>query len=104
MLPLLAALPLANCSDDAPETADALERINQHLRASLPQGEQQIQNLVYVSGSKTDEGYQVFVDYDLVSTMASVGLFNTISKAGDLQHVAGERFLFVKGAKGWEIQ
>jgi hypothetical protein len=104
LLPLLVTLGLVACSDDGPEKTEALDQINRQLLDTLPQGEQRVQNLVFVSGGAVDGGYEIFVDYDLVSTMPSVGLFSTVSKAGDRQHVGGERFLFVKGAKGWQIQ
>ena len=95
---------LAACSDNALEQDDALDQITRHIRDGQPQGESRLENLVLKSMNKTANGYDVFVDYDLVSTMPSVGLFNTLNHTGERQHVAGERFAFVRGANGWVIQ
>jgi hypothetical protein len=106
MLAVPFALPLlvAGCFDGEPDPAEAVDQIARHIRANLPQGESRLENLKFVSGKKSKDGYDVFVDYDLVTTMASVGLFNALNRPGDRQHVAGERYGFVSGAKGWTLQ
>ena len=95
---------LAGCSDDAPDQADALEQITQRIRQSFPNGERRVDNLSFVSGTLGGDGrYTAVVNYDLVTVMTSIDLFNTVNKPGESDHVVGERFVFGKTDKGWAV-
>jgi hypothetical protein len=102
---LAAMSALAACSKSAPEQADALDQIMQRLRQTITAGEQRIDNLAYKSGHDLGGGrYEMFVDYDVVTLVPTMGLFNTVNGRGSLQHVEGERYVFVSGTKGWVLE
>lgn len=98
------ALPLAACSDSGPDQADALDQITQHLRQGYPTGEKRIDKVTFVSGKLAPDGrYEMLVDYDLVTVMTSLDLFNTVNKPGTTDHIEGERFIFAKSDHGWML-
>ena len=101
----LATLALGGCWFSEPDRAEALALISDRIRAGFGPGEKMLANLIFRKGDELDDGrYEVFVDYELVSTMAEVGLFNTALRAGERQPVLAERYVFVRAGGDWVLQ
>jgi hypothetical protein len=99
------AAALVGCSPAGPEQAEALQQIAERIRGGFSVGEKQLANLTYKNGIEMDDGrFAVTVDYDLISTMPEVGLFNTQLRAGQASHVADERYIFVRSGGEWKLQ
>ena len=100
----LGLLALGSCSGSAPDQAEALDQIAKRLRQSFAQSER-LENLAWLRGVELEGGrYAVFVDYDMVSTMPEIGLFNTQIKTGERSHVVAERYVFVRSSTGWALE
>ena len=96
---------LSRCSSSEPEEAEALQQIAENIRSQFGVGEKQLANLTYKKGIAMDDGrYAITVDYDLISTMPEVGLFNTQTRAGQTNHVTDERYVFARVGSDWKLQ
>jgi uncharacterized membrane-anchored protein len=101
---LLLALAATRCSS-GPDRAEALAIIAQRIKTSFVPGEKAMSNLVYRKSEElTDGSYAVFVDYELVSTIPQIGMFNTAVKAGEREAILAERYIFVRTAGDWVLQ
>jgi hypothetical protein len=102
---LLLMIGLSRCSSDGPDQAEALAMISVRIKSNYGPGEKLLANLSFRRGEGRDDGsYAVFVDYDLVSTVAEVGLFNTATRAGERTPVLAERYIFVRSGGEWILQ
>ncbi len=101
---LLLALAATRCSG-GPDRIEALALIAQRIRTSFGPGEKTMSNLVYRKSEElTDGSYAVFVDYELISAIPQVGLFNTAVKAGEREAILAERYIFVRAEGDWVMQ
>lgn len=101
---LLLALASTRCSG-GPDQTEALAMIAQRIKTSFTPGEKAMSNLIYRSSEERPDGsYALFVDYELVSTIAQVGLFNTAIRAGERETVLAERYIFVRVGGDWVLQ
>jgi hypothetical protein len=79
--------------------------ISSRIKSSYGPGEKLLANLTFRKGAVREDGsYAMFVDYDLVSTVAEVGLFNTATRAGERTPVLAERYIFVRSGGEWVLQ
>jgi hypothetical protein len=98
-------LGLGGCWVSEPDRAEALAMISTRIRAGFGPGEKMLANLQFRKGDDLGDGrYEMFVDYELVSTMAEVGLFNTALRVGEHQPVLAERYVFVHDGGEWVLQ
>jgi len=96
---------VSGCSNSGPSKADAVEQIRQKLRQTIVVGQEQIDNLTYRDGKDLGDGrYVVMVDYDHVSLVPTIGLFNTVNGRGSRDHIERERYVFVQSGKGWVLE
>ena len=98
----LVSVGLTGCE---PDRAEAMAVISARIRSGFGPGEKLLSNLVFRKSEDLDGGrYAVFVDYELVSTMAEIGLFNTAMRVGERQPVSAERYIFVRNGGEWVLQ
>lgn len=101
----LVSVGLSGCWFNEPDRAEALAVISTRIRSGFGPGEKLLANLVFRKSEGFDGGrYAVFVDYELVSTIAEIGLFNTAMRAGERQPVLAERYIFVRTGGEWVLQ
>eukprot|EP01037_Dinobryon_pediforme_P002683 gene2683-2722_t len=75
------------------------------IKASYGPGEKLLANLTFRKGGAREDGsYVVFVDYDLISTVPEIGLFNAATRAGERTPVLAERYIFVRSGGEWILQ
>ena len=102
---LAVACLIAGCSDPAPDQADVLDQIMQHLRKSPENQGQTITDLVFKSGGLDgSDRYVVQVDYVIQTDLPGIGLFNEPTKRGDRAPVEGEQYVFRRVGDRWELQ
>jgi hypothetical protein len=102
---LTMCLAVGGCWSSGPDHAEALAQIAMRIRSAFGPGEKTLSNLIYKRGEEMDgDRYAVFVDYDLISTMPEIGLFNTPMRAGDHLSVSAERYIFVSTRGEWTLQ
>jgi len=96
---------LVGCSNSGPDKAEALDLIRQKLMQTITVGQERIDNLTYREGKSLGGGrFAVMVDYDITSLAPTMGLFNTINRAGSAQHIERERYVFVSSSTGWVLE
>ena len=79
--------------------------IAQRIKTSFGPGEKAMSNLIYRKSEEMPDGnYALFVDYELVSTIPQVGLFNTAVRAGERETILAERYIFVRAGGDWVLQ
>lgn len=101
----LATLALTGCWFTEPDRAEALALISARIRSGFGPGERLLANLAFRRGKEAGDGrYEMFVDYELVSTMAEIGLFNTAMRVGERQPVLAERYVFLRTGGDWVLQ
>ncbi len=101
---VLLALASTGCTR-GPDQIEAMAQIAVRIRTNLGTGAKSMANLVYRKSEAQAEGtYAVFVDYELLSTIPQMGLFNVAVKAGERDEVLAERYIFVRIGGDWVLQ
>jgi hypothetical protein len=102
---LLILIGLSRCGSGEPDQNEALAMIAARIKASYGPGEKMLSNLTFRKGAVLADGsYAMFVDYDLISTVPEIGLFNTATRAGERTPVLSERYIFVRSGGDWVLQ